>query len=120
MSKNFFILFLFNFFCLVIKSQDINPNGYNIFYYDNGVKSSEGTMRDGKADGYWKNYYKNGLLKIEGKRNLLFRAVKPYHVYASFVLTEKFNYIFRIFNPLTIDVCNGEIFRQPQFLKNIR
>lgn len=68
MSKNFFILFLFNFFCLVIKSQDINSNGYNIFYYDNGVKSSEGTMRDGKADGYWKNYYKNGLLKIEGNR----------------------------------------------------
>jgi antitoxin component YwqK of YwqJK toxin-antitoxin module len=25
-------------------------------------------MRDGKADGYWKNYYKNGLLKIEGNR----------------------------------------------------
>jgi antitoxin component YwqK of YwqJK toxin-antitoxin module len=25
-------------------------------------------MRDGKADGYWKNYYKNGKLKIEGNR----------------------------------------------------
>ncbi len=49
-------------------SQVTNPNGYNIFYYDNGAKSSEGTMRDGKADGYWKNYYKNGIVKIEGNR----------------------------------------------------
>ena len=49
-------------------AQVTNPNGYNIFKYDNGTKSSEGTMRDGKADGYWKNYYKNGKLKIEGNR----------------------------------------------------
>jgi len=66
--KRFVIFFLFNFFYLAIYSQDINPNGYNIFYYENGLKSSEGTMRDGKADGYWKNYYKNGFLKIEGNR----------------------------------------------------
>jgi antitoxin component YwqK of YwqJK toxin-antitoxin module len=51
-----------------LKSQTTNPNGYNTFFYDNGAKSSEGTMRDGKADGYWKNYYKNGKLKIEGNR----------------------------------------------------
>ena len=51
-----------------LHSQTTNPNGYNIFKYDNGAKSSEGTMRDGKADGYWKNYYKNGNLKIEGNR----------------------------------------------------
>ena len=25
-------------------------------------------MVDGKPDGYWKNYYKNGKLKIEGNR----------------------------------------------------
>lgn len=68
MHKSFIIFFLFNFFYLVINSQDINPNGYNIFYYENGLKSSEGTMRNGKADGYWKNYYKNGFLKIEGNR----------------------------------------------------
>lgn len=68
MSKIFFIFLLFNFFGLVIKSQDINPNGYNIFYYENGAKSSEGMMREGKPDGYWKNYYKTGILKIEGNR----------------------------------------------------
>lgn len=64
--------FLFFFLLFVTKqtlfAQVTNPNGYNIFYYDNGAKSSEGTMRDGKADGYWKNYYKNGQVKIEGNR----------------------------------------------------
>jgi len=68
LNKSLFIFFIFNFYFLVFKSQVTNPNGYNIFYYENGTKSSEGTMRDGKADGYWKNYYKNGILKIEGNR----------------------------------------------------
>ena len=68
MNKSLFIFLILNFYFLVFKSQVTNPNGYNIFYYENGAKSSEGTMRDGKADGYWKNYYKNGVLKIEGNR----------------------------------------------------
>jgi antitoxin component YwqK of YwqJK toxin-antitoxin module len=67
--KKYFLFFLI---CFVTKqslfSQVTNPNGYNTFYYDNGAKSSEGLMRDGKADGYWKNYYKNGVVKIEGNR----------------------------------------------------
>ncbi|MES2565752.1 MAG: hypothetical protein V4565_02730 [Bacteroidota bacterium] len=67
--KNIFLLL---FFLVAVQKVSIaqvtNPNGYNIFYYENGSKSSEGTMRDGKADGYWKNYYKNGKLKIEGNR----------------------------------------------------
>lgn len=67
-------IFRISLLCLVAavpyssKAQTTNPNGYNVFYYDNGAKSSEGTMRDGKPDGYWKNYYKNGKLKIEGNR----------------------------------------------------
>ena len=43
--------------------QDIDPNGYNVFYYANGNKSSEGTMVNGKPDGYWKTYYSNTILK---------------------------------------------------------
>ena len=61
-------------------SQITNPNGYNVFKYDNGTKSSEGTMRDGKADGYWKNYYKNGNLKIEGNRkNFLLDSIWKFY-----------------------------------------
>lgn len=48
--------------------QKIIPNGYNKFYYDNGVLSSEGPMRDGKPDGYWKTYSQNGKIKSEGNR----------------------------------------------------
>ena len=46
----------------------INPNGYNVFHYDNGKVSSEGPMVNGKPDGYWKNYYETGILKSEGNR----------------------------------------------------
>ncbi len=46
----------------------VNPNGYNVFYYPNGVKASEGYMRNGKPTGFWKNYYPNGQLKSEGNR----------------------------------------------------
>lgn len=39
-----------------------------VYYYDNGKISSEGFMRDGKPDGYWKTYYLDGGLKTEGNR----------------------------------------------------
>ncbi len=64
----FFLIIVFSCQLLIGNAQVTNPNGYNVFYYENGSKSSEGTMRNGKADAYWKNYYKNGKLKIEGNR----------------------------------------------------
>jgi len=50
------------------QESDVNPNGYNRFYFDNGIISSEGTLRDGKPDGYWKTYFEDGTLKSEGNR----------------------------------------------------
>lgn len=38
------------------------------YFYANGVISSEGFLRDGKPDGYWKSYYENGNIKSEGNR----------------------------------------------------
>ena len=38
-------------------------NGKQKFYYKNGVISSEGLMKDGKPDGYWKSYNENGKIK---------------------------------------------------------
>ncbi|MBK9046699.1 MAG: hypothetical protein IPL74_08345 [Bacteroidetes bacterium] len=46
----------------------VNPNGFNIFYYPNGAKSSEGNLLNGKPDGIWKAYHENGNLKSEGNR----------------------------------------------------
>ena len=63
-----FVVLYFSTNILWAQGNQINPNGYNVFYYPNGQKSSEGTMLKGKPDGYWKNYYENGILKSEGNR----------------------------------------------------
>ena len=42
--------------------------GFQQFRYPNGNISSEGYIRNGKPDGYWKSYYVTGVLKSEGKR----------------------------------------------------
>jgi uncharacterized protein len=65
--KSKLIIFLISLISVQLTAQVVK-NGYNKFYYENGIVSSEGTMRDGKPDGYWKNYYDNGKLKIEGNR----------------------------------------------------
>jgi antitoxin component YwqK of YwqJK toxin-antitoxin module len=43
-------------------------DGFQQFRYPNGNISSEGLIRNGKPDGYWKSYYITGVLKSEGKR----------------------------------------------------
>ena len=48
--------------------EKVNKNGPAVFYHPNGKISSEGTMRDGKPDGYWKTYSEEGLIKSEGNR----------------------------------------------------
>ena len=53
---------------LLFSQENFNPNGYNIFYYPNGVKSSEGMLVNGKPDGYWKSYNEKGVLVSEGNR----------------------------------------------------
>ncbi|MCF0205875.1 MAG: hypothetical protein HUK15_00470, partial [Bacteroidales bacterium] len=40
------------------------------YRHENGNISSEGTLRNGKPDGFWKNYYEDGQLKSEGKRTM--------------------------------------------------
>lgn len=41
---------------------------HKVFRYANDSISSEGTLVNGKPDGYWKTYYENGILKSEGNR----------------------------------------------------
>jgi antitoxin component YwqK of YwqJK toxin-antitoxin module len=67
--KKIYTFLLFVCFALILRSQDkINTNGLNRFYYENGKLSSEGLMRDGKPDGYWKTFNENGTIKSEGNR----------------------------------------------------
>jgi len=46
----------------------VTPNGYNIICHPSGRIASEGMMRDGKPDGYWKAYYVTGVMRSEGNR----------------------------------------------------
>ena len=55
-------------FFLFLSLQVFSQTDYQVFNYPNGNISSEGTLRDGKPDGYWKTYYENGQLKSEGNR----------------------------------------------------
>jgi len=66
--KNILLILLF-FNILTLHAQDsIVRNGYQIFYYSNGIKSSEGIMKNGQPEGYWKTYFENGNIKTEGNR----------------------------------------------------
>lgn len=65
------LLFLSPVYLLAQTPKNVNPNGYNIFYHDNGKKASEGNMVDGKPDGYWKTYNEEGIIKSEGNRKNL-------------------------------------------------
>lgn len=56
------IIMLFSSICVLGQTE------YTVFRYANDSISSEGTLRDGKPDGYWKTYYENGQLKSEGDR----------------------------------------------------
>lgn len=61
-----FLIILFTFYFSL--STALAQSEYKIYYYSDSVKSSEGTLIDGKPDGYWKTYYQNGNLKSIGKR----------------------------------------------------
>ena len=43
-------------------------DGYQVFRYPNGVVSSEGLIKNGKPEGFWRSYYVTGIKKSEGKR----------------------------------------------------
>lgn len=53
---------------LVVGLKSFSQTAYQSFTYPNGQVASEGFMRDGQPDGYWKTYYENGQLKSYGKR----------------------------------------------------
>ncbi len=53
---------------LYSQTDSVNNNGYNVFYYPNGFKLSEGNLKNGKPDGYWITYHVNGKKKSEGNR----------------------------------------------------
>lgn len=67
--NRFFLLFFQLLIVINIFAQTpVETNGYQIFYYPSGVKSSEGMMKDDQPEGFWKTYDENGTLTAEGNR----------------------------------------------------
>lgn len=67
--NKYFVIILFCALTNYLSAQDsVIQNVYQIFKYPSGKISSEGIMRNGQPDGYWKTYYENGKLKTEGNR----------------------------------------------------
>ncbi len=66
------IIFLFFLICLfhnrIIAQEDTSRFEFVQFFYTGGNLSSEGYLRQGQPDGYWKTYHENGNLKSEGNR----------------------------------------------------
>ncbi|MBN8701472.1 MAG: toxin-antitoxin system YwqK family antitoxin [Bacteroidetes bacterium] len=62
------VLILLTFVCSYGQQTETGASEFKIYYYADGKKSSEGTLRQGKPDGYWKTYFPNGKVKSEGNR----------------------------------------------------
>jgi antitoxin component YwqK of YwqJK toxin-antitoxin module len=69
-------------------------DGYHEFKYPNGTISSSGFIKNGKAEGLWKNYSVTGILKSEGRRkNFLLDSVWVFYDQTGDTL-EKINYLY--------------------------
>jgi antitoxin component YwqK of YwqJK toxin-antitoxin module len=53
---------------LLLSSQNTDSLEFKTYFYEGGAKSSEGYLKNGKPEGYWRSYYRNGKLKTEGNR----------------------------------------------------
>lgn len=64
----FYMVFLGLLLLMICSISSFGQSEYQIYRYSNDSISSEGFLRDGKPDGYWKTYYENGKIKSEGNR----------------------------------------------------
>ena len=70
------------------------PDGYQKFKYPNGAVSSEGILKNGKAEGYWKSYYVTGVKKSEGKyTNYMLDSVWVFYDQSGDTI-QKINYLY--------------------------
>lgn len=70
------------------------PDGYQVFRYPNGAISSEGILRSGKPEGFWKSYYVTGVKKSEGRyTNFMLDSIWVFYDQAGDT-TEKISYLY--------------------------
>ena len=79
---------------LTAQENNTLQDGYQVFKYPNGTVSSEGLIKNGKPEGFWKSYYVTGVKKSEGKRtNFLLDSIWIFYDQAGDT-TEKINYLY--------------------------
>jgi len=94
--KRFIFLFIIVLISNIVSAQNNGTlkDGYQIFKYPNGAVSSEGYIRNGKPDGFWKSYYITGVKKSEGKRtSYMLDSIWIFYDQAGDT-TEKINYLY--------------------------
>jgi antitoxin component YwqK of YwqJK toxin-antitoxin module len=94
--KRITFLMFFVLICKISSSQENETlkDGYQVFKYPNGAVSSEGLIKNGKPEGFWKSFYVTGIRKSEGKRtNFLLDSIWLFYDQAGDT-TEKINYLY--------------------------
>jgi antitoxin component YwqK of YwqJK toxin-antitoxin module len=94
--KRINVLIFFVLICKLCLSQENETlkDGYQVFKYPNGAVSSEGVIKNGKPEGFWKSFYVTGIKKSEGKRtNFLLDSIWLFYDQAGDT-TEKINYLY--------------------------
>ena len=94
--KRFFVIVLFLLMLADMFAQENSSlkDGYQVFKYPNGTISSEGMIKNGKPEGFWKSYYVTGVKKSEGKRtNYMLDSIWVFYDQAGDT-TEKINYLY--------------------------
>jgi uncharacterized protein len=89
---------LLYFFLLInlVNGQDSTPlqDGFQVFKYPNGTISSQGLIKNGRPEGFWKSFYVTGVKKSEGKRtNFMLDSIWIFYDQAGDT-TEKINYLY--------------------------
>src|SRR5674476_1228766 len=93
--KKIIVFLFFILICKISSAQDKETlkDGYTIFKYPNGTVSSEGLIKNGKPEGFWKSYYVTGVKKSEGRRtNFLLDSIWIFFDQAGDT-TEKINHL---------------------------
>lgn len=95
MIKRIYISLVIVSLTVMVYGQEVKlEDGFHVFKYPNGSISSEGYIKDGKPDGYWKSYYVTGVLKSEGKRrNHLLDSIWVFYTQTGDTL-EKIDYLY--------------------------
>jgi uncharacterized protein len=94
--KKFIFFLLFISVCKISSAQEntVLSDGYHVFKYPNGAISSEGLIKNGKPEGFWKSFYITGVKKSEGKRtNFLLDSIWVFYDQAGDT-TERINYLY--------------------------